>query len=175
MASLQCSRAFTGLKQPLPFRASVACFRGTSRARVGPRRLSIVNYTIWQLQPESKWCEANPDACEALQKTLDLTSTIGEKSFCTVGSVSDCDVTCALKALDTPIHIKFEAKGDHAEGRPLDSPCHLFLTDINSGCEVIIDGETLDKGEPREIQPGCKLAFGDLAVYQVMRNSFAHA
>lgn len=37
-------------------------------------------------------------------------------------------MTCALKALDTPIHIKFEAKGDHSDGRPLDSPSHLFLT-----------------------------------------------
>lgn len=36
---------------------------------------------------------------------------------------------------------------------------------------MIIDGEALEKGQTKEVKPGCKLAFGDMAVYQVSSES----
>ena len=70
------------------------------------------------------------------------------------------------------VHVLFEAEG---ESNPLDSPSVLFVTDVDSACEVQVDGQPLPKKERRRVKPGAILSLGKNAEYKVLRNVFAHA
>lgn len=70
------------------------------------------------------------------------------------------------------LHLLFEAEGT---ANPCDSPSVLYVTDIDSDCDVRIDGDVLKKGERTKCHPGAIIDMGEEASYVVLRNVFAHA
>ena len=70
------------------------------------------------------------------------------------------------------VHLLFEAEG---EANPLDSPSSLFVTDVDSQCDVSVDGVPLKKGEKKKLHPGATIVMGETASYVVLRNVQAHA
>lgn len=52
---------------------------------------------------------------------------------------------------------------------------HRFMTDIDSECDVRVDGEVVPKGQRTRLHPGASLSLGEEVCYQVLRNVHAHA
>lgn len=136
---------------------------------------SIQANTLWSLHPDAKWCSKpeNADFCKRLGP-VDLTGTIGTKRVCSVAShdyeTQEVQDLCILD--HGGIHLLFEAEG---AANPLDSPSRLFVTDVDSACEVLLDGRSLEKGARTQVRPGACLCLGREARYTVLRNVFAHA
>lgn len=70
------------------------------------------------------------------------------------------------------VHILFEAEGSSI---PCDSPSVLYVTDVDSECDVHVDGAPLKKGVRTKLHPGATIELGDEATYVVLRNVHAHA
>jgi hypothetical protein len=70
------------------------------------------------------------------------------------------------------VHLLFEAEG---EASPLDSPSSLFVTDVDSACDITVDGAPLKKGQKMKLHPGATIDMGEDASYVVLRNVQAHA
>jgi hypothetical protein len=70
------------------------------------------------------------------------------------------------------LHLIFEAQGT---SNPVDSPSALFVTDVDSECDVRVDGEVLKKGERVKLKPGATIHMGEEVSYVVLRNVHAHA
>ena len=70
------------------------------------------------------------------------------------------------------LHLIFEAEGT---SKPIDSPSVLYVTDKDSECDVLVDGELLKKGERFKLHPGATIDMGEGASYVVLRNLHAHA
>lgn len=141
--------------------------------RPTPRHCRIVASTLWSLSPDPKWCKKNEKACKILSN-IDLTGPIGTKRLCSVSSADyDSEEPQDMRILQHgAIHLVFEAEGS---SNPLDSPSRLFVTDVDSKCDVRVDGQPLQKGERALVKPGSVIAMGQEAQYEVQRNVFAHA
>lgn len=72
------------------------------------------------------------------------------------------------------IHLLFESESDAHAKAALDSPASLFITDVDSECEVYVDGTLLQKGVRTRVRPGSKITMGEQS-YIVNRNVIAHA
>lgn len=70
------------------------------------------------------------------------------------------------------VHLIFEAEG---VATPLDSPSSLFVTDVDSECDITVDGAPLKKGQKLKLHPGAIIEMGEDASYVVLRNVQAHA
>jgi hypothetical protein len=70
------------------------------------------------------------------------------------------------------LHLVFEAEG---EANPIDSPSVLYVTDVDSECEVKVGEMVLKKGERTRLKPGTTIEMGEEASYVVLRNVHAHA
>ncbi|KAI7841650.1 hypothetical protein COHA_004670 [Chlorella ohadii] len=160
------------LRLAVPNRTLAATARPQRATR---SRFVIQANTLWQLQPDTKWCKANPQLCKALSQ-IDLTGNIGRKRVCSLAS-RDYE-NQSTEAIDMCIldhggvHLIFEAEGS---ANPLDSPSILFVTDVDSTCAILIDGQELRKGQRTQLKPGCLIDMGEEARYEVQRNVFAHA
>ncbi|KAL4427629.1 hypothetical protein ABPG75_001718 [Micractinium tetrahymenae] len=162
----------------LSFRTAVAPSLSAPRKAPAARRglhRSVQANTLWSLQPDAKWCAKpeNADVCKRLGQ-VDLTGPIGTKRVCSVAShdyqTEEVQDLCILE--HGSIHVLFEAEGT---SNPLDSPSRLFITDVDSACEIHVDGRKLDKGTRTQVRPGTCLCLGHEAQYTVLRNVFAHA
>lgn len=149
---------------------------GQSRAKGRRLTTSVQANTLWMLTPDLKFCEKNEHNKELCSKLgqVDLTGPIGKKRVCTVASHDhETDEAIDLCILEHGgVHLVFEAEGT---SNPLDSPSVLFVTNVDSGCEVLLDNKPLEKGKRSQARPGACLALGQEAVYRVERNVFAHA
>ncbi|PRW45376.1 Acetyl-coenzyme A carboxyl transferase beta chain [Chlorella sorokiniana] len=160
------------LRLPVAHKTLAASARPQRAAR---SRSVIQCNTLWQLQPEPKWCSANPQLCKAVSQ-VDLTGNIGRKRVCSLAS-HDYEST-STEAIDMCIldhggvHLIFEAEGS---ANPLDSPSILFVTDVDSTCSILVNGQELRKGQRTQLKPGCHIDMGPEARYEVQRNVFAHA
>lgn len=141
-----------------------------ARSRTG---LRVSANTIWQLVPDSKWCNQHKDECAVLE-TIDLTRAVGRKKFCTVGTAADhqFDSDEVIHTNHEGVHVVFEAEG---ASNPLDSPSVLYVQDLDSKEGVWINGSRLPRAERIPVKPGSIIAFGEYAVYEVHRNVLAHA
>ncbi|PSC68644.1 D-lactate dehydrogenase (cytochrome) [Micractinium conductrix] len=107
---------------------------------------------------------------------VDLTGTIGTKRVCSIASrdyeasSSEPQDLCIVE--HGGIHLIFEAEGT---SNPLDSPSRLFVTDVDSACDVWLDEQKLEKGQKVKVKPGACMCMGQEARYVVTRNVFAHA
>jgi len=70
------------------------------------------------------------------------------------------------------VHLIFEAEGT---ANPLDSPSVLFITDIDSDSDILVDGQPIAKGSRMKLHPGATIDMGEGACYTVLRNVHAHA
>lgn len=70
------------------------------------------------------------------------------------------------------LHVVFEAEGT---ANPIDSPSVLYVTDVDSECDVHVDGNVVKKGERVKLHPGAMIDMGEGASYVVLRNVHAHA
>ncbi len=70
------------------------------------------------------------------------------------------------------LHLIFEAEG---ASNPIDSPSVLYVTDIDSECEVRVDDKVIQKGERVKLSPGTTIDMGEGVSYVVLRNVQAHA
>lgn len=160
------------LRLPLSHRTLAVAARPQRAAR---SRSVIQCNTLWQLQPEAKWCNANPQLSKALSQ-IDLTGNIGRKRVCSLASrdfESQSSEAIDMCILDHGgVHLIFEAEGS---ANPLDSPSILFVTDVDSACTILVNGQELHKGQRTQLKPGCLIDMGTDARYEVQRNVFAHA
>ncbi|KAG7672738.1 hypothetical protein Ndes2526B_g08734 [Nannochloris sp. 'desiccata'] len=148
-----------------PVRATLP--RGVRRAR---SHLVIQNNTLWSLAPKGVELSHSPHS------TLDLTGIIGTRRLCSVGardyaskSLENVDLT----VLDHGgLHLIFEAEGT---ANPVDSPSVLYVTDVDSECDVRVGDTVLKKGERMKLNPGATIQMGEGANYVVLRNVHAHA
>lgn len=70
------------------------------------------------------------------------------------------------------LHLIFEAEGT---ANPVDSPSVLYVTDVDSECDVRVGDTVLKKGERMKLNPGATIQMGEGANYVVLRNVHAHA
>lgn len=112
------------------------------------------------LPSDPKWCKKNEKACKILSN-IDLTGPIGTKRLCSVSSADyDSEEPQDMRILQHgAIHLVFEAEGS---SNPLDSPSRLFVTDVDSKCDVRVDGQPLQKGERALVKPGSVIAMGQV-------------
>lgn len=68
----------------------------------------------------------------------------------------------------------FESESEAHAKSPLDSPAALYVTDIDSDCDVLVDGVTIQKGKRTKLRPGAHIVLGEHS-YTVERNVVAHA
>jgi hypothetical protein len=160
--------------------ASLARLQTRPRNHCQPRKSALrVNCnTLWYLAPDPKWCSKaeNQALCKKMGQ-VDLTGAFGSKRLASSCSVASGDYQSQeaqdLCILDHGgIHLVFEAEGESAA---CDSPSALFVTDVDSKCDVLLDGQPLQKGQRAVVKPGAVIAMGQEAHYQVHRNVFAHA
>ncbi|EFN54593.1 expressed protein [Chlorella variabilis] len=122
---------------------------------------------------DPKWCKQNEKLCKLLGQ-VELTGPIGSKRMCSIAShdykSEEAQDLCIVE--HGGIHLVFDAEGS---SNPLDSPSLLYVTDLDSECDVMVNGKKLDKGERTPVKPGSVIAMGEEAQYQVQRNVFAHA
>ncbi len=53
--------------------------------------------------------------------------------------------------------------------------CCSWPQDVDSKCDISVEGEKLEKGKRVLLKPGSVICMGGEAQYQVHRNVFAHA
>jgi len=70
------------------------------------------------------------------------------------------------------LHLIFDAEGT---ANPVDSPSVLYVTDVDSECDVRVGDTVLKKGERMKLKPGDTINMGKGACYVVHRNVHAHA
>lgn len=162
----QCSRTAStvGLRRP----AMVKPKAPLSRAR----SVTVHANTLWTLAPR----ESKAQFFSTPRNVIDLTGIIGARRVCSVGArdyASKANEPVDLTVVDHGgVHLLFEAEGCAS---PVDSPSVLYITDIDSDCDIILDGKVLDKGKRTKCKPGATIDMGEEASYVVLRNVFAHA
>lgn len=70
------------------------------------------------------------------------------------------------------LHLVFDAEGT---SNPLDSPSVLYVTNVDSECEVRVGDKELEKGERMKLKPGATIQMGEGTNYVVLRDVRAHA
>ena len=112
---------------------------------------------------------------------IDLTDIIGKKRVCSIGSQDYANPsgseTIDLTVIDHGgIHVLFESESISGHKDALDSPCQLWITDVDSENDVFLNGALLEKKKRFAVQPGSVVQFGNEdAMYVVQRNVVAHA
>ena len=155
--------------QALPRRVLLTSNPRQLRAR---STLNVQANTLWTLAPR----ESKAQFFSTPRNVIDLTGIIGAKRVCSVGArdyASKANEPVDLTVIDHGgVHLLFEAEGSAS---PVDSPSVLYITDIDSDCDIILDGNVLVKGQRTRCKPGATIDMGDEASYVVLRNVFAHA
>ena len=128
-------------------------------------QLVIQANTLWSLAPRQSTKRSH----------IDLTGIIGTRRLCCIAAKDYSNNTnepVDFTVVDHGgLHIIFEAEG-------ISTDCStLFVTDVDSACDVAVDGQVLPKGEKIKLRPGAKIDMGggEEASYVVMRNISAHA
>jgi len=70
------------------------------------------------------------------------------------------------------LHLIFDAEG---ASNPVDSPSVLYVTNVDSQCEVRVGDKELEKGERMKLKPGATIQMGEGVNYVVLRNIHCHA
>lgn len=140
-----------------------------------PVRISC--HTYWSLTPKRA---EKAQFFQVPSSSIDLTDIIGKKRVCSIGSQdyanpSGCE-TIDLTVIDHGgIHVLFESESAGHKAA-LDSPCQLWITDVDSENDIFLNGKLLEKGQRFEVHPGTVVQLGkEDAMYVVQRNVVAHA
>eukprot|EP00890_Picochlorum_soloecismus_P002353 jgi/Picsp_1/3118/NSC_05959-R1_expressed protein [Chlorella variabilis] len=140
----------------------------------GPVRICC--HTYWSLTPK----RAEKAQFFQVPSSIDLTDIIGKKRVCSIGSQDYANPsgseTIDLTVIDHGgIHVLFESESAGHKAA-LDSPCQLWITDVDSANDVLLNGKLLNKGQRFAVQPGSVVQLGkEDAMYIVQRNVVAHA
>jgi len=133
--------------------------------------LRVVAETIWQLAPHP----SKPSSAK-LGKPFDLSGgKAGEKQTFTLATDGHGSYAQSEVFQISGVHVEFECKDAEEGARGPDAPSDLYIKDVDSKVSLLIDGKELEKGKQVKLHTGAEIQFGDEGVFQIQRDSRAHA
>ncbi|KAK9829447.1 hypothetical protein WJX72_005923 [[Myrmecia] bisecta] len=131
--------------------------------------LRVVSETVWQLAPRTpKHESASPG------KYIELVSPkICHKSTFTLSTTGPSQAKSEFPI--SGVHVEFECRDPPVGARGPDAVDELYIKDVDSKVNLLIDGKELEKGRQYKLRTGALLQFGQDGTFQVQRDMRCHA